>query len=336
MKKAFCTVIMLVLIGTTVFAQEAGEEAPAAQAEQEDQAAADREAQAAQAERVQRATQAAGVPTGGVMGVNMGPLGMGLLSIDGLVLFGARARGAYQEGWEKDGNWALEGIQATWDENRFDLYINYSFRNYGVFLGLRAQYWGPNNVSYGWVEPRYAFIYGNFGPAKVSVGKLYDEIIPVPGSRIWKSTGPGDSHRFTDDDEYSIRLEVKPVEGLNVGFQLFFPQFEQYSLRTDGRDGVSQFYKKGMDETDAWKELGFGAQYSNNLFDAQLGVRLDSEVDRYWKLDTGPMGAGTYLSRYYGQASMLARQMTDPRAISWLPYPATATGCRTTNTGISG
>ena len=263
----------------------------------------------------QEAPQQAQQNSGAQVGVKMGRMGMGTLNIDGMFLTGARARGAYQEGWAKDGNWALEGIQATWEENRADLYIHYAFRNYGAFLGLRAQYYGPNNVSYGFVDPRYAFIYGDFGPAKVSVGRLYDELLPVPGSRIWKSTGPGDSHRFTDDDEYSVRVEVKPVEGLNVGFQWFFPQFDEFSLRTDGRDSISGYYTDGMDETDAWKEIGIGAQYSNSLFDAQLGVRFDSKVDRYWKLDTGPQGAGSYLGAYYGSANILARQMTDPRAI---------------------
>jgi hypothetical protein len=73
---------------------------------------------------------------------------------------------------------------------------------------------------------------------------------------------------------------------------------------------VSGYYAQGIDQTEAWKELGIGAQYSNSLFDAQPGIRFDSAVDRYNKLDTGPQGAGTYLVDYYGEAKLLARQMT--------------------------
>jgi hypothetical protein len=45
------------------------------------------------------------------------------------------------------------------------------------------------------------------------------------------------------------------------------------------------------------------------LFNAQLGVRLDSNVDRFNSLDTGPSGSGTYLPDYYGRASVLASSL---------------------------
>jgi hypothetical protein len=247
--------------------------------------------------------------TGAKVPVGMGPLGRGTLSIDGMFLVGVRARGMNQESWDKDGNWALEGINPTWEENRADLYLNYSLANYGAFIGLRAQNYGPNAMDYGQIFPRYAFVYGNFGPTRLSVGKLYDELLPVPGSRIWKSTGPGDSHRFTDDEAYSIRLEVKPIEGLNVGLQWFFPAFDGYleGFRADGRNDLSGYYAKGLDESNAWREIGIGAQYSNSAFDLQFGVRLDSKADRFNKFDTGPQGKGTYLDKYYGQASLIAK-----------------------------
>ncbi|MDR0710213.1 MAG: hypothetical protein LBF77_09125 [Spirochaetaceae bacterium] len=285
MKKLLCTAIIFVLIGMTIFAQEAkAEEQPAQQGQQAQE-------------------------TGAKVPVGMGPLGRGTLSIDGMFLVGARARSMNQEGWDKDGNWALEGINPTWEENRADLYINYSLANYGAFIGLRAQNYGPNAMDYGQIFPRYAFIYGNFGPTRLSVGKLYDELLPVPGSRIWKSTGPGDSHRFTDDEAYSIRFEVKPIEGLNVGVQWFFPAFDGYleGFRADGRNDLSGYYTKGLDESNAWREIGIGAQYSNSVFDIQAGVRFDSEVDRFNKFDTGPQGKGSYLDKYYGQASIMAK-----------------------------
>jgi hypothetical protein len=279
------------MIGTTVFAQESGVE--------EQQAAEP----AQQAQPAQRSTGAQ-VPVG------MGVLGRGTLSIDGMFLTGFRARGANQEGWAKDGNWALEGMNPTWEENRADLYLNYAFSNWGVFLGLRAQNYEPNGFDYGnSIGPRYIFTYLNIGPAKLSVGKLYDEILVIPSSRIWKSTGPGDSHRFTDDESYSMRLEVQPMDGLNVGLQWFFPAFDGYleGFRVDGRNDISGYYATGIDESEAWKELGIGTQYSNDIFDIQAGVRFDSPVDRYNKLDTGPQGKGSYLDKYYGQASIIAK-----------------------------
>jgi hypothetical protein len=262
------------------------------------------------------------------MGVNLGPLGRGNLSIDGFVLVGARARGAYRDGADFDGNWSLEGLNPTWGRNLAELYINYQLSMYGAFIGLRADQWGPNAFDYG--SPaygagiRYAFAYLDTGKFKVSAGMLYDELLPVQNSRIWKSTGPGDSHRFTDEDNYSVRLEFKPIEGLNVGGEMFFPQLshENYAFRLDGRDGISGFYKKGLDETDAWKEFGLGAQYSNAMFDVQAGVRFDSEVDYYNKFDTGPQGKGTYLDDYYGQSSLLQ----NPLAVDGWNYPASNLG----------
>ena len=289
MKKVFALCLAALVSGAwlsgPVSAQEAGTEAP-------------------------QAEQALAFPGGTV------ETRMGTLTIDGMVIAGAQAKAVNQEDWDKDGNWGLEGINAIWQENRADLYLSYSFMNYGAFLGMRAQYYGANAFDYNGIIPRYAFIYADLGKAKVSVGKMYDELLPVQGSRLWKTTGPGDSHRFTDDEAYSLRFEFKPLEGLNVGFQWFFPAFDGFieGFRVDGQNSISGAYAKGLDESGAWKELGIGAQYSNSMFDAQAGVRFDSEVDRFNKLDTGPQGAGTYLVHYYGEAKLWAKQ-----------FPATAT-----------
>jgi hypothetical protein len=291
--KFLCVAIILVMIGTTVSAQEADTEGSGQQPQTEPAAQAKVEPQAQPAQRAS---------VGGEFA-----LARGKLSFHGIVLAGARARGQNQEGWEKDGNWAIEGINAVWEENRADLYLNYSLSNFGAFLGLRAQMFGVNNFGYGLdsgsVIPRYVFVYANFGPAKVSVGKLFDEILTIPDSKVWKSEGPGDAHRFTDEENYSIRVEMKVIEGLNFGVQWFFPQSD---FRIDGRDDISGFYAKGLDKSDAWKEIGLGASYTSALFNAQLGVRFDSNADRFGKLDTGPSGTGTYLPYYYGKTSLLA------------------------------
>ncbi|GHU92633.1 hypothetical protein FACS189479_02200 [Spirochaetia bacterium] len=295
-----CAAIILVMIGgKAVFAQETGAEGSGQQIQAEPQAQEGPRAQ------VEPRVQSAPTQPGSVGGEFA--LARGKLSFHGMFLAGARTRMQNQEGWDKDGNWALDGINAIWEENRADLYLNYSLSNFGAFLGLRAQQFGPNNFGYGLdsgsVAARYVFVYANFGPAKVSVGKLYDEILTIPGSKVWKSEGPGDSHRFTDEENYSMRFEFKIVEGLNFGAQWFFPQSD---YRIDGRDDISGFYAKGLADSDAWKEIGLGASYTSSLFNAQLGVRFDSNADRFNKLDTGPQGAGTYLPHYYGKTSLLS------------------------------
>jgi hypothetical protein len=267
MKRSLYVLLILTIVSTAVFAQEVQEEQ----------------------QQTQPDWQAGQMPGGEVS------VGMGTLKFNGMILAGFRAGGMNQEGWDKDGNWSIEGYNPLFAENRADLYLGYSFMNYGAFLGLRAQNYGANSYDYdNNIMPRYVFAYANFGPTKLSMGKLYDELIPVQGSRLWKTSGPGDSHRFTDEEAYSMRLEVKPpsIEGLNVGLQWFFPAFDGYieGFRLDDTNAISGHYGKGLDETEAWKELGIAAQYSNSLFDAQLGVRFDSAVDRYNKLDTGPPG----------------------------------------------
>jgi hypothetical protein len=275
MKKNLCMLIILVLIGTTAFSQEAEENSE--QPAQQDQQA---------------------LPGDSNGDVKLG-LGLGSLDINGMVLVGGRFRTQNQEGWARDGNWAFEGFNAVWEENRADLYLNYSFMNFGAFLGLRAQSYIANIFGNG-IIPRYAFVYANLGPAKLSIGKLYDELLSVPGSKVWKTPGPGESHRFTDEDSYSIRLEVKPIEGLNVGAQFFFPNED---FRIDNGGAI------GAEDLEAWKEVGLGASYTSSLFDIQAGVRFDSNVDRFSRLDTGPQGLGTYLDLYYGSTQILTPQV---------------------------
>jgi hypothetical protein len=247
--------------------------------------------------------------------------GLGTLDIHGIFLVGARARMEDMEGWPSDDKWNFEGLNAMWEENRADLYMDYSFSNYGAFLGLRAQSYVANNFAQyestkPVVFPRYAFVYANFGAVKLSVGKLYDEILTVQGSKVWKTEGIGDPFRFTDEDSYSIRLEIKPVDGLNVGMQYFFPN-DAYRVdaNTPGGGGPLVY-----EEYDAWKEIGLGASYTSDLFNIQAGVRFDSSVDRFSRLDTGPQGLGTYHQLYYGAAQSLTDGVPAiAAAIS--PYP---------------
>jgi hypothetical protein len=142
------------------------------------------------------------------------------------------------------------------------------------------------------------------GKAKFSIGKLYDEIL-VMQNKVWKTEGFGDIYRFTDEDYFSARLEVKPIEGLNVGAQFFF-------VNTD-TDAVSGLPYRSLGETGTWKEIGLGAMYKSDLFNAQLGVRFDSNVDVMARNGSSGGDSRTYLPAYYGDANMLGTPLAELR-----------------------
>ena len=224
-------------------------------------------------------------------------LWMGDMTIHGRLLTGARAAMTDQEGLAQDGNWSLQAINADWQENRAELTFDYAFQNFGAFTMLQARNWGPN--SYGDIKPRYALIYADFGVAKFSFGKLYDEIL-IMQNKVWKTEGFGDLFRFTDEDKFSARLEIKPpaVPGLNVGAQFFFVDTAYNAI-------TSSLADRSLGDTGAWKEIGIGAMYTSKLFNAQLGVRFDSDVDIMSRDDSKTYFA---LTEYYGDASMLGTE----------------------------
>jgi hypothetical protein len=218
---------------------------------------------------------------------------MGDLTIHGRLLTGFRSAMTDKEGLAESGNWSLQAINADWQENRAELTFDYSMGpNMGAFLMLQARNWGPNSYGDG-VKPRYAFVWTSFLDDKIkfSFGKLYDEIL-IMQNKVWKTEGFGDLFRFTDEDKFSARLEVKPISGLNVGAQFFFVD--------SAVNAVSGLAERNLADTGAWKEIGLGAMYTHDLFNAQLGVRFDSDVDIMNRDERK-----TYLSAYYGDANML-------------------------------
>jgi hypothetical protein len=223
-------------------------------------------------------------------------LWMGDLTIHGRLLTGFRAAATDQEGLAEDDNWSLQAMNADWQENRTELTLDYSFTNFGAFLMLQARAWSPNTYG-GSINPRYAFIWAESPDKKVkfSFGKLYDEIM-ILQNKVWKTEGFGDLFRFTDEDKFSARVEVKPITGLNVGAQFFFVDTKVNAINS-GRA------ERNLADTGAWKEIGIGAMYTHNLFNAQLGIRFDSDVDIMSRDDSK-----TYLSAYYGDASMLGTE----------------------------
>jgi hypothetical protein len=249
---------------------------------------------------------------------------MGDLTVHGRLMTGFRAAMTDQEGLAQDGNWSLQAINADWQENRAELTFDYAFQNFGAFTMLQARNWGPN--SYGDIKPRYALIYADFGLAKFSFGKLYDEIL-IMQNKVWTTEGFGDLFRFTDEDKFSARLEIKPatVPGLNVGAQFFFVDTAYNAI-------TSSLADRSLGETGAWKEIGLGAMYKSSLFNAQLGVRFDSNVDIMSRDDSKTYFA---LTKYYGDASMLGtdgapflgpKYKYKDEVIAPVSYPGAASG----------
>jgi hypothetical protein len=275
--KIFFTAVLIMLIGTTIFAQEAveGGEAP----------------------------KIPGIP-GEVK------LPMGILNIHGMALTGVRVKSTTQEGLanlggseDVSGNWQVDAINPIWAENRFDLHLDYSFLNYGAFMTMRYQSWAANSFDdNGYPDIRYAFVYGKFldGKIKASIGKLTDDIYVMPETRLWKTEGPWDMFNFTEDakdtEPMSMRLEVKPIPQLNIGAQYFF-------VLPDGTGTWDKYWSKSFSDSDVWKEIGLAAEWKSDLFNAVAGIRFDSAGDPLNKYE-----GYTYLRGYYGDSDYLGSQ----------------------------
>jgi hypothetical protein len=136
-------------------------------------------------------------------------LPMGILTIRGMVLTGIEAKSLTQDEVTNlggrnsvDGNWGVEVKNPTWDENRFDVHMDYSFLNYGAFMTLRWQSWAANNLDTDIMpDAHYVFVYAKFlnDKIKASLGKLPDDIYAIPESRLFKAERPWDMFNFTED-----------------------------------------------------------------------------------------------------------------------------------------
>ncbi|MDR0707306.1 MAG: hypothetical protein LBF60_05450 [Treponema sp.] len=255
---------------------------------------------------------------------------MGELSIDGRVIVGASASWTHQYGEDFS---ALSGINPQMEENRAELSFHLKNGNFGEFIMLRAQLFGPNNnyydgnynpenntlnpKGYGYnsgggfnITPAYFFVYGAFLDdfLKVSVGKLYDENY-MTRERVWKTEGATNGGLYFSREGYlSARIEFMPVQGLDIGGQLFFVNSNtRYVMKLMGLDSTPVIANASVEEF--LKEWGLGASYTSAPFNAQLGVRLDSAVDPMNKYESK-----TYLYEYYGDGSYMDPNSTNAYA----------------------
>jgi hypothetical protein len=227
---------------------------------------------------------------------------IGEMDLHGYMVTGITAN---NEDWEGDmtgqmqGKWNVGALNPEWWENRAELILEWKgSNNFGAVFDLAAQNWGfngyqplvnqgyhgPNN-EYGPLRVPYAFGYYDTGLVKLSVGKLWEGSL-LSQQRLWAPDGSagGDPLIITQDfDHLAARLEIKPIEGLNIGAEYFFVG--------DGSD---------IEATEAWKEIALGAEYRSDAFNVMGAVRFDSKADSLSRADFR-----TYLDRYYGMGGIL-------------------------------
>ena len=306
MKKNLFLVMVLVLGAGWISAQE---EAPnSAEADGSGQAAEQAAPVAAQGGQGQMPGMPEPKPN--VMSV----FGMGNLSIDGMILTGIAAK----KDTQLDEDWSLGFLNPTWQENRFELDLHYNSGDlpggtgmrFGFFATLWSQNYGIDNFTWNelpiganagtkmgapdwnqpWVELRYAGLWFSAlnDKVKMTIGRTYDEFYYMPESKVWKTEGYGNAFRFTDEKHISLRMEFKPIQGLNFGFQWFaLPAYA-------GDEAVKRDVEWPRLE-EAIKEIGIAAEYKTDLFNVVGGIRFDGNADPIDRYE-----ARTYLSPYYG------------------------------------
>lgn len=157
-------------------------------------------------------------------------------------------------------------------ETRFDLNGAFTKDNYGVVFRLRT-----NSVISG-VEPivHQAYVWGDFlnEIINVKVGKIEDAAWNTDGDEdFYYSTGAG------------LRLEVKPIEGLNVGLFLNGPNGDsiETAISNDPKNAVDGF----IFAKEFLLETSFGAKYENDAFYVAGGLRIDGKADALDKDEDG-------------------------------------------------
>ncbi|MDR1955399.1 MAG: hypothetical protein LBQ30_00925 [Treponema sp.] len=156
------------------------------------------------------------------------------------------------------------------EETRFDLDGSYTQDNYGVVFRLRTN----TVVSGPEIEVNQAYVWADLANQLVNlkVGKIDDS--------VWNTGGDEDFHYSTGT---GLRLEVKPIEGLNVG--LFLNSPDSPADNPGKFDWISKVLWQGDEgplgvlAEHFLLETSLGFKYEHDLFNVAAGLRLDSEAD---------------------------------------------------------
>jgi hypothetical protein len=192
------------------------------------------------------------------------------------------------DGDEKE--WSLMAFDPVWTKNSAILALDYNNGKYGGFFSFGAEDWSGNiegglSMSFNYLA---AYAWREFfdGKFKASLGILPDYNMQTQ-EKVWKAEGASNGG-WSINDNYenyaSLRLEYKPVKGLNVGTQVNFLPLGQST-----RDNMMP------DLPESLKEVTLAAEYKGDLFNALVGTRFDG-ADGINKFD-----AWTYLKDYYGE-----------------------------------
>jgi hypothetical protein len=216
---------------------------------------------------------------------------MGKITVNGMIVTGAQARLVDNTAIDNDveDDWKLMGWDATWQRNSALMSLTYNNGKYGGYINMGAEDWsGDIESGFNNFTILHAYVWREFFDTKLkaSIGLLPDQILQTRES-VWKAEGASNGGWSLNDnyERYaSLRLEFKPISGLNVGTQInFLPQ------------GQSPTGNPLADLAESFKEVTLAGEYKGDLFNALAGVRFDG-ADGINKFDTW-----TYLKDYYGE-----------------------------------
>jgi hypothetical protein len=190
--------------------------------------------------------------------------------------------------------------------NYIDVSARYSQRNYGLKTSIWFNFFRDNPLdlysAYVWADFLDDTIRMSFGRMKHSQDK------------IWIAPGAWDAdYNYSTGD--GLRMEFKPVDGLNVGFLLSVPDINEFWTSKD-KNPISEKYDNVYKDTtnpsgwmgdgknakliDFLLNTGFGAKYEYDLFDIAAGLKLNSRADGLTDSEWGETYFAFALWQLYG------------------------------------
>jgi hypothetical protein len=171
--------------------------------------------------------------------------------------------------WQKpDEGAAFVGLNNDDDDypTRLEFGAAYTKDNYGLKFVIR----NDNFTQINGLSIPNAYVWADF------LNKVLNLKFGLIDDSVWVTEGDEGFHASTGG---GLRLEVKPIEGLNAGIVLTLPNGDDNQATGESftvTKGNNPFYthvKYFLPET------AFGVQYESALFNAQAGVKLDSAGD---------------------------------------------------------